>query len=106
MEFGPVPSSAYNLIKRDDRAAAEDQETGIEALDFVLKPYGCLTPAQLSKISHNEPAGAITTTSLPPMGTDGLPRSLDAVARSRDTGPELKYHNPSWPKSIGLRNLM
>jgi uncharacterized phage-associated protein len=26
MEFGPIPFSAYNLMKRDDRATAEDQE--------------------------------------------------------------------------------
>lgn len=82
MEYGPVPSSAYNLIKRDDRATAEDQEvfdhfllvdgndikaklppdlnhlseTDVEALDFVLEKYGHLTPAQLSKLSHNDPA--------------------------------------------------
>ena len=82
MEYGPVPSSAYNLIKRDDRATAEDQEvfdhfllvdgndikaklppdlnylseTDVEALDFVLDKYGHLTPAQLSKLSHNDPA--------------------------------------------------
>lgn len=82
MEFGPVPSFAYNLMKRDDRAAVEDQEvfdrylsvdgndikakmppdlnhlseTDLEALDFVLEHYGHLTPAQLSRISHNEPA--------------------------------------------------
>ena len=82
MEFGPVPSSAYNLMKRDDRATAEDQEvfdrfllvdgndikakmppdlnylseTDVEALDYVLNQYGHLTPAQLSKLSHNEPA--------------------------------------------------
>ena len=82
MEFGPVPSSAYNLMKRDDRATAEDQEvfdrfllvdgndikakmppdlnylseTDVEALDYALHQYGHLTPAQLSKLSHNEPA--------------------------------------------------
>jgi len=25
MEFGPVPSSGYNLMKHDDRVSAEDQ---------------------------------------------------------------------------------
>jgi uncharacterized phage-associated protein len=82
MEFGPVPSSGYNLMKHDDRASVEDQalfdrhlnvdgndvilkaqanlrhlsETDREVLDAVVSKYANLTPAQLSKISHREPA--------------------------------------------------
>jgi uncharacterized phage-associated protein len=82
MEFGPVPSSGYNLMKHDDRVSVEDQtlfdhhlnvcgnditlkapaslrhlsETDREALDVAVTKYGNLTPAQLSKISHREPA--------------------------------------------------
>lgn len=82
MEYGPVPSAGYNLIKRDERAAVEDQsifdrhltvhgndvtlkapadlrhlsETDIEVLNEVVAKYGHLTPAQLSTLSHREPA--------------------------------------------------
>ncbi|MSV35723.1 MAG: DUF4065 domain-containing protein [Bryobacterales bacterium] len=82
MEYGPVPSCGYNLIKRDERASREDQslfdhymdvngnditlkasanlnhlsETDREVLDDVAARYGSLTPAQLSKLSHREPA--------------------------------------------------
>lgn len=82
MEFGPVPSMAYNLMKHDDRASVDDQvlfdenldvngnhivpkkepdlrylsESDIEALDCAIAKYGHLTPAQLSKLSHREPA--------------------------------------------------
>lgn len=82
MEFGPVPSSGYDLMKHDERALVEDQalfdhhlhvdgneislkvkanlralsETDKEALDSVISTYGDLTPAQLSKLSHREPA--------------------------------------------------
>ncbi len=80
MEFGPVPSMAYNLMKHDDRAPIEAQElfderlevqgnnivprsdpdlrylsaSDLEALDLVISKYGRLTPAQLSKLSHRE----------------------------------------------------
>jgi len=80
MEFGPVPSRGYNLMKGE--STAEDQElfdrhisvtgndislrasadkrhlseTDIEALDEACKRYGQLTAAQLSHFSHREPA--------------------------------------------------
>jgi len=82
MDFGPVPSCGYNLMKHDDRASVEDQvlfdrylsvldndiilkappdprylsETDREVLDHVVASYGRLTPALLSKLSHREPA--------------------------------------------------
>ncbi len=82
MEYGPVPSMAYSLMKHDDRASAEDQalfderiaidgvkisvaaapdlrylsETDIEMLDLVIARYGDMTPATLSTLSHREPA--------------------------------------------------
>ncbi len=82
MEYGPVPSKAYDMIKHDERVDVEDQglfdrhfevvgndirlraqanlaylsETDREALDDVLAKYGHLTPIQLSKLSHREPA--------------------------------------------------
>jgi uncharacterized phage-associated protein len=82
MEFGPVPSCGYNLMKHDDLVSVEDQtlfdhhlnvcgnditlksppslqhlsETDREALDAAILKYGSLTTAQLSKISHREPA--------------------------------------------------
>ena len=82
MEYGPVPSSGYNLLKRDERASVEDQtlfdrhlsvdgndlslkepynpralaETDREIIDSVLSKYGNLSAAQLSKVSHHEPA--------------------------------------------------
>lgn len=82
MEFGPVPSCGYNLMKHDERSSVEDQamfdhhlcvdgnditlkvpanlraisESDREALDDVISKYGHLTPDQLSKISHHEPA--------------------------------------------------
>jgi uncharacterized phage-associated protein len=82
MEFGPVPSEAYNLMKRDERASVEDQElfdrylevsennvsakrppnldflseTNREVLDNVAVKYGQLAPGALSRLSHREPA--------------------------------------------------
>jgi uncharacterized phage-associated protein len=82
MEFGPVPSAGYNLIKHDERASPENQdlfdhlievrgsdivaigkpdlrylsETDIEVLDDILSRYGSMTAANLSKLSHREPA--------------------------------------------------
>ena len=82
MEFGPVPSCGYNLMKHDDRSSAEDQAlfdkhltlesndlilrtpadlrylsaTDREVLDDVLAKYGRFSPALLSKLSHREPA--------------------------------------------------
>jgi len=82
MDHGPVPSKGYNLVKRDERANAEDQElfdayvtvqgndlktvnppnlaylseTEIEVLDEVVREYGLLTAGQLSKLSHRDPA--------------------------------------------------
>lgn len=82
MEWGPVPSKAYDLIKHDERIDVEAQglfdryfdvagndvkaklppnlaylsESDREILDDVLAKYGHLTPIQLSKLSHREPA--------------------------------------------------
>ena len=82
MEYGPVPSMAYSLMKHDDRASADDQalfderiaingmklsvtvapdlrylsETDLEVLDLVIARYGDMTPATLSTLSHREPA--------------------------------------------------
>jgi uncharacterized phage-associated protein len=82
MEYGPVPSMAYDLIKHDERVDVETQglfdrhfevsgndirakippnleylsASDREALDDVLTKYGDLTPLQLSKLSHREPA--------------------------------------------------
>src|SRR5437867_554195 len=82
MEWGPVPSQGYNLMKHDERALSEDQdlfdrhlevkgnditlkapadssylsETDREALDEIISKYGRFTPAQLSKLSHHEPS--------------------------------------------------
>ena len=82
MEWGPVPSQGYNLMKHDERASGEDQalfdrhlevkgndillktpanldylaETDREVLDETIAQYGHFTPAQLSKMSHHEPA--------------------------------------------------
>jgi uncharacterized phage-associated protein len=81
-EYGPVPSMAYDLIKHDERVDVEAQvvfdrhfdvsgndlkikappnlsflsESDREILDEVLRKYGHLTSAQLSKLSHREPA--------------------------------------------------
>lgn len=82
MEFGPVPSQACNIMKHDERVAAQDQalfdhyldvrgnhiifrmpanpdclsETDFEILEGVLTKYGPVTPAHLSRLSHCEPA--------------------------------------------------
>jgi uncharacterized phage-associated protein len=82
MEYGPVPSRAYDMIKHDERVDVEAQglfdrhfevvgndmklrtpadlaylsETDREVLDEVLSKYGHITSAQLSKLSHREPA--------------------------------------------------
>lgn len=82
MEYGPVPSMAYDLIKHDERVDVEAQAlfdryfevagndikaktapnfeylsaSDCEALDSVIAKYGHLTPIQLSKLSHREPA--------------------------------------------------
>lgn len=84
MEYGPVPSCGYNLMKNDDRSPVEDQalfdhhlrvdgndiilkapanlralsETNKEVLDEVARKFGHLTPAQLSRLSHHDPAWA------------------------------------------------
>lgn len=75
MEFGPVPSMAYNLMKHDERAAVHDQElfderldvqvnrivpktepdlrylseSEVEALDSVITKYGHLTPGSVEQ---------------------------------------------------------
>ena len=80
MDYGPVPSRAYNLIKHDDLAKPEDQElfddyllvkgdkieciaapnlghlsvTDLEVFNEVVRDYGQLTAGQLSKISQRE----------------------------------------------------
>ena len=82
MDFGPVPSFGYDLMKHDERSPVEDQAlfdhhlqvdcnninlkepanlrvlsaTDTEALDHSSSKYGHLTPAQLSALSHQEPA--------------------------------------------------
>jgi uncharacterized phage-associated protein len=82
MEWGPVPSKGYNLMKHDDRASVDDQslfdeyievsgklltakqaaderhlsDSDKEALDSVIAKYGHLTPKQLSDLSHREVA--------------------------------------------------
>ena len=82
MDFGPVPSAGYNLMKHNDWSPVEDQalfdqhlsvsgnditlaklpnlrclsETNKEVLEAVIAKYGHLTSAQLSKLSHHEPA--------------------------------------------------
>ena len=64
MEFGPVPSSGYNLMNvcgnditlKAPASLRHLSETDREALDVAVTKYGNLTPAQLSKISHREPA--------------------------------------------------
>lgn len=82
MEWGPVPSRGYNIVKHDDRASSEESElfdgyigvqgkdlfvkttpnldylseSDIEALDATIQRYGRLTACQLSNLSHREAA--------------------------------------------------
>jgi hypothetical protein len=54
MEFGPVPSSAYNLIKRDDTAASEDQEVFDRYLSVEGNDIRAKLPPDMNQLSETD----------------------------------------------------
>lgn len=79
MQYGPVPSGIYDIIKHADSADDKDikvsdsgvtalrdadlgelSESNIEALDYAIEKYGHLSFKELSRISHDEIWNAVT----------------------------------------------